>query len=510
MKRVMNMTYASSLTDLCSINSSFDRGILRVAYTGKNRNNSYISKEAFENSIKTMFNCPIVCNYDRETDTLGGHDIEVVRDSAGNFAVVNVTTPVGCIPESSKYWWDKVEEDDGTIHEYLFVEALLWKRQEAYQKIKRDGIAAQSMEITVHDSYEKDGIVYINSFEFAAFALIGVTPCFESAGLELFSTQDFKEQLSEMMRELKESYNLVNPSEEVNDIHPQNISTEGGEKVLQEKLDLAASYGINVDDLEFSLDDFDIEELKVKFEEMTESDDHATEEEDEQRFELESNLSEEIWREVASLDVVHYEWGDMPRYCYADMDAELGEVYVWDHEDWLLYGFGYNMDGDHVKIDIDSKKRMKYAIVPFDEGEQASPFAEVFTEIGNMVSASTDLEAKFQEASDTIKSMETELGELRQFKADAERKALNSAREEVFARFEDLIGVEAFENLRANSESYTDMQELEDRCFAIRGRLGINAKFSLDEKTPKLKVVRDDSSKEPYGGILSRFGIEAE
>ena len=70
MEKVMNMTYASSLTDICSINSSFDRGILRIAYTGENRNKSSISKQAFENCIKTMYNCPIVCNYDRETDTM--------------------------------------------------------------------------------------------------------------------------------------------------------------------------------------------------------------------------------------------------------------------------------------------------------------------------------------------------------------------------------------------------------------------------------------------------------
>ena len=30
---ILNLTYASSLTDLCEINSSFDSGILRIAYT---------------------------------------------------------------------------------------------------------------------------------------------------------------------------------------------------------------------------------------------------------------------------------------------------------------------------------------------------------------------------------------------------------------------------------------------------------------------------------------------
>ena len=97
MDRVLRLTYALSLTGLCEINSSFDTGVLRIAYTGQNRNGSYISKEAFERCVKTMYNCPIVCNYDRDSDTFGGHDIEVVRDDDGSMRLVNLTTPVGCI-----------------------------------------------------------------------------------------------------------------------------------------------------------------------------------------------------------------------------------------------------------------------------------------------------------------------------------------------------------------------------------------------------------------------------
>ena len=517
MEKVMTMTYASSLTDLCSLNSSFDKGVLRVAYHGENRNKSYISKQTFENCIKTMFNCPIVCNYDRETDTLGGHDMRIVHDAAGSLRLINVTTPVGCIPESARYWWDEVDEEDGTVHEYLFVDALLWKRQEAYRKIRDDGISAQSMEITIRDSEKIDGILHINDFEFTAFALIGVTPCFESAALEMFSSGDFKQQLSEMMHELKESFSLVSPSQEVNDIEQNNDPMEGGEKVLQEKLDLAASYGIDVNTLDFSIEEMELDELEQKFEAMKNAeeqnaDNGSTQDEN---FELNSNMVDEIYRVLTEGEVIHREWGDMPRYSYADLDAELSEVYAWDRENWLLYGFTYSLDGVAVKIDFDSKKRMKYAIVPFDEGEQESPFAAVFAEMEGKLSANTELDAKFQAASDTIKSMETELGELRQFKADTENAALKGAREKVFAQFEDLVGVEAFEALREDCEQYSDMDALEEKCYAIRGRLGTAAKFAQetlqDEKTPKLMVVKDhEPAKEPYGGIFARYGIEAD
>ena len=224
----MSITYASSLTDMCALNSSFDKGVLRIAYPGVNQNKSCISKETFEKCIATMYNCPVVCNYDRKTDTFGGHDVEIVKDTSGGLHMVNVTTPIGVICESSKHWWDIVTEDDGTEREYLFTEVLLWKRQEGYQKLKRDGISAHSMEINVKSGELKDGIYYVNDFEFTAFAIIGVKPCFESSAIEVFSSADFESQMQEMMRDFKESFNLVNTSIEVDDINANQLTRRGG------------------------------------------------------------------------------------------------------------------------------------------------------------------------------------------------------------------------------------------------------------------------------------------
>lgn len=524
MNKVLNLTYASSLTRLCEINSSFDSGVLRVAYTGENRNGSYIDKKTFERCIKTIYNCPIVCNYDRDSDTLGGHDMEVVRDSEGELRLINITTPVGCVPESAKVFWETVEEDDGSTHEYLCAEALLWKRQEAYQKIKKDGFTAQSMEITVKDGETVDGVYKIYDFEFTAFALIGVEPCFESAALE-FSKQDFKQQLSQMMLEMKESFSMVNTSSE-DDIHPQKNSTEGGEKVLNEKMDLIAKYGIDADKLDFSIEDLSIEELEEKLKAFAaaSADEPAQEPEEtngaepsaddgddgddksDSKFALESNLMGELIRVLES-EKCQREWGECTRYWFVDYDKEANAVYCWDTEDWLLYGFPYTVDGDSVTIDYACKKRKKYEIVDFVEGEQASPFEQVFAMFESKIKSNTDLEAKYQTASDTIASMETELGELRQFKADTEAAVAQSARDEVFARFEDLIGVEAFEALKENCAQY-DVATLEEKCFAIRGRNSV-VKFSAEPKSPKLKVEKTEISSAPYGGLFEQYGVKA-
>ena len=211
--KAMSLIYSSGLDKIVDGNSSFDRGILRVCYTGRNRNKSSISKEAFESCIKSIYNVPIVCRSDRDADEIGAHDIELVKDKDGGLSIVNMTQPVGVVPESAQYYWEDIEEEDGTIHEYLCIDVLLWKRQEAYRKIKEDGITDESMEINVLQGHMEDGFYVIERFEFTAFCLLGTAePCYESAALLTFSEGVFREQYHAMMKELKETYQLAAPS----------------------------------------------------------------------------------------------------------------------------------------------------------------------------------------------------------------------------------------------------------------------------------------------------------
>lgn len=490
---------------MCALNSSFDKGVLRIAYPGVNHNKSCISKETFEKCIDTMYNCPVVCNYDRETDTFGGHDVEIVRDTSGGLHMINATTPIGVICESSKHWWDVVVEDDGTEREYLFTEVLLWKRQEGYQKLKRDGISAHSMEINVKSGELKDGIYYVNDFEFTAFAIIGVTPCFESSAIEVFSSVDFESQMQEMMQDFKESFNLVNTSIEVDNINANQL-TRGG------------------NDLE--------EEIKTEVEKVepesyqegqpTEEDLTAAEKDDgeKQKFALVEEFTSEVIRELGKV-TVSCDWGECPRYMYADCDIENKVVYAWDTDDMLLYGFTLTVNGDEVAIDYDSKKRMKYTIVEFDGAEQGSLFESSFANVksafaekavaeaslSKLKSANEEMKMSLSDATESIKRMESELGVLRRFKADFDENVARGEREELFSKFTDLSGIEGFDTLCQDCMKYS-LEELEEKCYALRGRYGTAAKFSLENAVPKIAVVRPEDADEPYGGLFVKYSKE--
>lgn len=502
---VLNLTYKSSITDLKPLNSSFDKGILQICYPGENRNKTYFSKSTLEKCIPTLYNVPVVCNYYREDGSIGGHDVEVIHDYDDSVRLVNLTQPVGVVPESSNIFFKEVTEEDGTVNEYLCCDVLLWKRQEAYKAIKENGITAQSMEISVFDGARVDDVYVVNDFEFTALTLLGdCEPCFESASLHLFSDmeQNFKLQFAEMMRECKDLCNSIttSPSEVENIDSQSNHSRKGGCQTLEQEVKDVVEFETNeepvVEPVEEAVEEFTVEE--------------AVEATTEEEFALQSNLKEEIYRALECV-TIETEWGVCPQFGFMDYDPEIMEIYCWDHTDWLLYGFKYEMSGDAVVIDFESKKRVKYVIADFEEGEtQDSPFMNQFSELqSRIVEANANistLESNYAECSANVESMTTELEELRQYRLEHEVAADTAAREEIFSRFEDIAEVEEFVALVERASEYS-LDELEEKCFAIRGR-NVKMNFSKEVKSPKLPVKTgeiENITKEPYGGVVEKY-----
>lgn len=518
MDRVFTITFESSITDLCEVNSSFDAGVLRIAYAGENRNGSYISRAAFENAIPTIYNVPVVTHYNREEDSLGGHDMALVRDADGNLDLINLTTPVGVVPESAKHWWDTVEEEDGTEHDYLYTEVLLWKRQEAYKKIKEDGVVSHSMEITVKDGERKDGIYYINEFEFTAFALIGVEPCFESSSLEMFSAREFKAMMSDMMDDLRQTFTSVTPvtahAVADDDIHPQEDQTEGGRTELEdnnEKMEVT----VEEPETEIVEPEAETAEEEVAEEPATEEpaaeepeaanpeaeeSGEAAEEDVKPEFELARNIADALVRSLNSVKA-HDEYGEWDKYWFVDFDPDKSEVYAEDTENWRLYGMSYTMDGDNAIIDFEGRALKKWAIVDFVGEDDSDPLSSVFETISKQV-------VEGRAAQSELCSLKEETEALRNYRDRVEKEAKDQAKADLFAQFSDLDGNEMFEALKAD-ETEVDISALEEKCYALRGRMNAPAKFARETKAPRIKVDdegADKSKDEPYGDLFAKYG----
>lgn len=489
-KQVINLQFSSTIEELTEVNSSFDKGVMRIFYLGRNRNNSFISREALLSSESTLDYCPIVVNYNVEADSFGGHDVELI-DTDNGLRLINATNPVGVVPSGAKHWFETITDDSGE-HEYFCSEVLLWKRQPAYQKIMSDGVTAQSMEITVNDGCMEDGVYVIKNFEFTALTLLnGVEdiPCFESAGLQVYSANNFKQQYSLMMEDFKHSFTDLQ-----HQLAGSDNLAKGGEQSLEEKMELVKEFNVNVESLDFNLDDYTVEELRAKFE--------AMQNDDNQDFSLTaSQLRDELYTEL-SVEKVETEWGSYSRYWYMDHTDE--EVYFEDCQDWNVYGAPFSMNGDHVVIDFANCKRKKIAYVDFDEGEQLFSFAPVVAAV--MESMENKFAAERTVAANQYTELEEEAKQLRQYKTDRLAQDRATAESSVFEKFsEQLSGVSEFDALRENC-SEMSIDDIEDKCFAILGRQKAN--FSVKtQAAPKLPVEhRNDVDDEPYGGVFKKYG----
>jgi len=537
------LLFNSSLDNIIKCNDSFDYGVLRIAYHGENRNGSFISRDTMERCAKkSIYNVPVVANYHRETDSIGAHDAEIIRKK-GTPTLVNITQPIGVVPESADFWWNKVAEDDGTIHEYLCADVLLWKRQEAYAKIKEDGITAQSMEIGVNQCHRENKLLIVEDFEFQAFCLLGnAEPCFESASLATFDKDEFYTQFAAMLSDLPDA---------ITHYTKKGVSNMD----IKEKLQLMEKYNITLEDIDFELDEFSIEELTKKFEAMkfdgesgddasgTETDNDETGDPDTTEPEdgddsgddgddgddedgsddsdddvpvddgdddvatgahgvavktrkiylLDSEFRRELY-DAVSVEMVHDEDGfSYPRYFIIDHDASLSTVYCVDTANhWITMGIPYSMNGDHVVIDFANAKRVKVVFEEFDEGTISDD------SLGFEAAASEFARIKIEHATNKVSA------ELEEANGRLAAIVRNEAEKELFAKFTDLSDVEAFQDLYENRAQF-DLETLEDKCYAIRGRLG---KFSLAPQKGVQKLPVDSNVEvepEPYGGLVRNY-----
>jgi len=205
----LKLDFEMEISDIVSLNKSFASAKCLIAYCGRNRNRSDISKEVFIQALPSLKNVPIVARYDSEKDDFGGHDIRIVSKNDG-IDIVNATIPFGVVPESAKQWFEEVTLPSGEKRDGIFTDLILWKRQYGYEHIVESKKISQSMEINTN-SYiiDNDNYCVIENMEFEALTLLGsnVEPCFENASVQLYSSEaldTYKTQFSLMLSELKE------------------------------------------------------------------------------------------------------------------------------------------------------------------------------------------------------------------------------------------------------------------------------------------------------------------
>lgn len=214
------LKFNTTISNFEKVNPNFTKATSKVAYTDLNRNNSFISKEAFEKSMYSIFNIPIVGEYDEENDNFKGHGgmYEVVD---GKVVYKDTTKPYGVVSSDADIYWEEIEEKDGSINSYLVVDGIqLWtERYKELDVLLEYGHLNQSMEIeVVKGQFEKingESSYKIDEFIFTGLCLLGidkngenpeqhVEPAFESADVRVsYESESFQLQFNKMLEELE-------------------------------------------------------------------------------------------------------------------------------------------------------------------------------------------------------------------------------------------------------------------------------------------------------------------
>lgn len=203
------------------INPSFSTCDILVAYEGKNRNWSDISKPVFEEAHYSLYGVPIVGEWikledDQNKETWGSHGGRLIISDKG-IKFEQTTKCLGFVTKEAveNAEWVLITEKNGIDkHNYLKLSGcILWTQKYEECNSILDENFGQSMEIKIIEGVERsDGFLQIDKFIYQALCILGnqVEPCFESASIgRHYAFDEFKRELTVMLDEYKKSQNLT-------------------------------------------------------------------------------------------------------------------------------------------------------------------------------------------------------------------------------------------------------------------------------------------------------------
>ena len=233
---------------ISKLNPEFSLCDILVAYHGKNRNKSAISKEVFEKELFSIYGVPIIGEWirleeDQNVETWGSHGGKLLIDDSG-IKYEQTTKPFGFVTKDAQEnasWVIITEKDGHTQNEYLLLKGcILWNsRYEECNTILEKNYG-QSMEIShVDGDYDDGGCFNISDFVFSALCILGdhCPPCFESASVGSHKEfSQFKQEFTLMMQEYKK-FNLDNPNSNIDSEDNSDTPIPTVEKNNQKKED---------------------------------------------------------------------------------------------------------------------------------------------------------------------------------------------------------------------------------------------------------------------------------
>lgn len=533
-----SITFKAKVTPIEVLNNEFSLCKVYVQGLGKNRNGSYMSKENVEKYLPTLNYCPVVGHIFKYTDNegvehiaMGGHDYKIDE----NWKIVDLTVPYGVVVNDS-FGFETINEY-GTDVEYLTANAILWTGR--YPELK-DAIYSddfwfnQSMEININQYRpleEDSNYTELLEWSYSALCMLGkaddkdspahTEPCFISSKVIPvdFSKNDFNEVMNEMKEKILLCFNGIN----------LNCSKEGG-NTLDEKLLILEKFNKTIEDLDFSIEDFTVEELENKMVELfgEPASEPVVPETDIEPDVDPENIVEPIVEPETPVEPVAFS------ATYKEKRKALNEaldpIIVRDAEGYYVeetYFYVEDFNDEYVFVERCYWTRDDYKCnhgrfsYTYDESTMSATITGEFEE---MVQVWLTLEEKAQLDSEreNYEAIKTEYAEykenhsvlnsdfeiLKEYKEEKEANERKVAADAIFSEYESRIGEkEEFKELKGKYAEYS-LDELKKECLCIVGMYSMveEPKATVSENTTiKFSFEPKEDDDEPYGGLMKKY-----
>ena len=218
MPRKIPTNFSFEIINIAPVNPYISECQIKVFYTGKNRNGSYISKPVGEKIAKTLPRSPIVAYYNEEIGDFEDHGQELVINKNG-IKMITKTVPYGAVSEDGPIVWQEFADADGVVREYLVCNGYLWTGRYPQLQSVLEHNKGQSMEFfpdsilgdwAKFDNEEEEFFIF-NEANISALCILGddVEPCFEGASIgapkvlySLNKNDEFENEFAAFMLEL--------------------------------------------------------------------------------------------------------------------------------------------------------------------------------------------------------------------------------------------------------------------------------------------------------------------
>lgn len=462
----------------------FQKVKIWIAHTGQNLNYTVFSKDVLEDMSKTLPYVPIVGFMEKNSEEENDFSDHRQRITVENnkVEVEYMGKAYGFIPEEPNA---QFENRGGK--EWLTCEGYLWtKFAKAIEIFDRaDGSKSQSMEIdNVDGEVDERGRLVFSKGRFSALCILGedVNPAMAGSTIEYFSANELKEMVREMIHQFsieKGAEGLENNDEKVFETETDEVVETEEQTVENAETEV---------ETETPTEEFEEVEVEVETEESNFSEDSDEEDDEKEDDEDKADFSEEENESVSN----QYEFSEMSyekrrekvgRRCYEEGHGYISEMY----SDYVITT-GFDWDTEEYK-----HKKCKYEIDALGNvtlGETTEVFAQFLT--AEEMAVVENYNAK-------IEQLESELSELRQFKADLEL----SEKQEVLNTYSEKLTADEVKSIEAMF-SELDVEQVKDKIGALLFRK-MSEPAKKEKSGTKLFSIEKEEKLDGRYGELDRY-----